>query len=58
MTVNKDKYGTLNGYYKWDLAIDWLTHSNDSFYNNYGFTFTPKGELYEDVKQYLNELND
>lgn len=56
MNINKDKYGTLNGHYKWDLALDWVTHSNDSFYNNYGFTFTPSSELHKAVKEYLAEL--
>lgn len=56
MQINKEKYGTLNGYLKWDLTLDWLIHSNDSFYNNYGFSFVPSTELLNEVKEYIVDM--
>lgn len=46
-------YGEYKGFNKWDLAKDWLTMTNDHFFEYYGFNFVPHGKLLFDVKRYL-----
>ena len=48
----RNKFGKHNGYYKWDLAVDYFKMSNDDFFKLYGFNFVPKGLLFEQAKAF------
>lgn len=55
-TFNQDmriKFGKFKGHYQWDLAVDWFQTSNDTFYKVYGFNYVPKGQLFEQAKEYV-----
>ncbi|WP_416808880.1 hypothetical protein [Bacillus thuringiensis] len=52
-THQRKWYGTFKGYNQWDIAKDWCQMSNDDFFNQYGFNFVPKGQLFDDVKRFL-----
>lgn len=47
------RYGKMNGHYKWDLAKAWLTMSNDSFYELYGFSWVPPSWMYEQAREFI-----
>lgn len=49
----RQKYGMLDGHYKWDLAKAFFSMSNDDFFNVYGFNFVPKGRLWTEAKETL-----
>jgi len=51
--MQKIIYGKYKGYYRWDLAKDWLQMSNDYFYETYDFNWVPDSELREEVRKYL-----
>lgn len=48
------KFGEYK-YSKLKLAIFWLTHSNDCFYENFGFSWVPSNELQQLAREKLNE---
>lgn len=52
-THQRKWYGTFKGHTQWDLAKDWCQMSNDDFFNQYGFNFVPKGQLFNDAKSFL-----
>lgn len=56
--INEDKkrrkYGMHKGHYKWDLAKEWFCMSNDMFFRMYGFNFVPRGQLYDEVREYVH----
>lgn len=42
---HKNKFGTINGYCKWELTIKWLDTDNDTFFKTYGFSYVPSQKL-------------
>lgn len=52
-TQKRKWYGTFKGHNQWDLAKDWFQMSNDDFFNQYGFNFVPKGQLFDEAKRFL-----
>ncbi|MDA1849680.1 hypothetical protein PDL09_21095 [Bacillus cereus] len=52
-THQRKWYGTFKGHNQWDLAKDWFQMTNDDFFNQYGFNFVPKGQLFNDAKSFL-----
>lgn len=49
------KYGKgTNGHDRFHLALDFFTMSNDDFFQLYGFNFVPKGQLFDDAKEFLH----
>lgn len=50
--MNEVKYGKYNGYWKWDLCVEWFSMNNDDFFNKYGFNFNPHNYegLYSEVR--------
>lgn len=42
-------------YSKLKLAIFWLTHSNDDFYNTFGFSWVPDPKLQDQARTKLNQ---
>jgi len=51
---HRNNFGKHEGYYQWDLAVNWFRMSNDGFYNMYGFNFVPRGRLYEDAREFVH----
>lgn len=51
--VYREKYGKFRGYFKWDLAKDWLRITNDDFFDKYGFNWVPPIWMYEQAREYL-----
>lgn len=45
-------------YSKWDLTMDWLTMTNDLFFNKYGFNWTPSIRLQNDAKHFMNKYGN
>jgi hypothetical protein len=52
-SVHRAECGMLNGHHKWDLAKSWLTMTNDSFFDRYGFNWVPPIKMYENARKYL-----
>lgn len=50
-----NRYGTFNN---WDLTIEWLTMTNDLFFQKYGFNWTPSIKLQDDVKAFMNKYGN
>jgi hypothetical protein len=50
------KYGEYRDYSAWDLAKEFFTMSNDDFFLKYGFNYVPRGQLWEDAKDYLARM--
>lgn len=53
--ANVVKYGMHEGHSKWDLAVSYFRMDNDTFHALYGFNFVPKGELFQEAKEYVHE---
>lgn len=53
--IMRKKYGMHKGHYKWDLAKSWLTMTNDSFFDCYGFNYVPDYSWVDKVRPYLRE---
>ncbi len=51
---------TLNGvrYSKWELTADWLTMTNDLFFEKYGFNWTPSIALQNDVLDFFQKYGN
>jgi hypothetical protein len=53
--IMRRKYGKHKDHYKWDLAKSWLTMTNDSFYDCYGFNWVPDYSWVNEVRPYIGK---
>lgn len=51
VTWHSGKHASMDGI---GLAKDWLTMSNDDFYEKYGFNFVPSDKLKDKARKELN----
>lgn len=53
----RDQYGLYKdtNYYKWDLALAFLTMSNDAFFMKFGFNYIPNIKLQNKVRPYITK---
>lgn len=49
----REQYGMYRGYYNWDLTIAYLTMDNDTFFNCYGFNYSPDSQLSDIARLHL-----
>ena len=49
----RQRFGTIEGYNKWDLCKMWLTMTNDDFFGIYGFNWVPPTWMSKLASEYI-----